>query len=281
MEAGFRAIRAPESPLPEAPRLSYFVCCTPRSGSTLLCELLKSSGICGDADEYFSVPREPRFATVWGVTNFQDYLREALVRGTTANGVFGAKLIWSQFMYPLVERLRIVYGLDSVNEREVLEQVFPNLRYLFITRRDKARQAVSLFRARETFAWRSFEQPRTPVEEVRFDPAEIDRLMAIVAHDEGLWQQFFEAQGIELFHVAYEELIEDPEGKAMEILAYLGIEIPDNFVFGPGRLEKQGDAISEGWVETYCQWKRETGGSWTPRREIRDPSMEARFGASR
>ena len=37
--------------------LSYFVCATPRSGSTLLCHLLDETGIAGHPEEYFEALR--------------------------------------------------------------------------------------------------------------------------------------------------------------------------------------------------------------------------------
>jgi len=48
------------------PTYAYLVCSTPRSGSTLLCELLKSTGVAGRPDEYFEDlqatgrPHQPR-----------------------------------------------------------------------------------------------------------------------------------------------------------------------------------------------------------------------------
>ncbi len=49
-----------------APMLSYLVCATPRSGSTLLCKLLGQTGVAGHPEEYFEalrhsgLPRRPR-----------------------------------------------------------------------------------------------------------------------------------------------------------------------------------------------------------------------------
>src|SRR6201991_2549603 len=48
------------------PNRSYLVCATPRSGSTLLCEALKSTGVAGRPEEYFEAlrntgrPRRPQ-----------------------------------------------------------------------------------------------------------------------------------------------------------------------------------------------------------------------------
>nr|MDQ3603369.1 Stf0 sulfotransferase family protein [Actinomycetota bacterium] len=48
------------------PALSYLICATPRSGSTLLCAALDDTGIAGHPEEHFEVlletgqPRQPR-----------------------------------------------------------------------------------------------------------------------------------------------------------------------------------------------------------------------------
>ena len=36
------------------PTLSYMICATPRSGSTLLCKALQNTGLAGKPDEYFA-----------------------------------------------------------------------------------------------------------------------------------------------------------------------------------------------------------------------------------
>ena len=48
------------------PIMSYLICATPRSGSTLLCDALERTGIAGSPAEHFEVlletgqPRQPR-----------------------------------------------------------------------------------------------------------------------------------------------------------------------------------------------------------------------------
>jgi LPS sulfotransferase NodH len=95
---------------------SYVVCATPRSGSTLLCALLGATGVAGRPEEYFErlrhsgLPRQPReyfdgvedpdvlellAPTEPGHPDGRDPLGEALEPGTTPNGVFGAKLMWT------------------------------------------------------------------------------------------------------------------------------------------------------------------------------------------
>src|SRR4051812_48257017 len=100
------------------PRLAYLVCATERSGSTLLCELLGSTGIAGRPEEYFEYlaatgrARQPReyfppdadpgilellapLEPPLEPGDWEARLRDALERGTTPNGVFGSKMMWA------------------------------------------------------------------------------------------------------------------------------------------------------------------------------------------
>ena len=79
---------------------SYFVCGTPRTGSSLLLGLLESTGVAGRPQAYFREPDEPLWADRWQVPrsadggfDYADSVRAALAAGRTGNGVFGAKLM--------------------------------------------------------------------------------------------------------------------------------------------------------------------------------------------
>src|SRR5262249_7015918 len=75
-------------------RKCYIVCATPRCGSNLLCEGLSLTNRAGRPEECFlpwatpAPDSEPRLAA---------QLHQALVNGTTPNGVFGAKIMWWYF----------------------------------------------------------------------------------------------------------------------------------------------------------------------------------------
>ena len=53
-----------------------------------------------------------------------------------------------------------VPGRQRLAVSELAPSVFPNLRYLSVTRRDKVRQAVSLWRALQSWSWSSDQVPR-------------------------------------------------------------------------------------------------------------------------
>ncbi|MGB5685603.1 MAG: Stf0 family sulfotransferase, partial [Candidatus Electrothrix sp.] len=75
------------------PNTSYFICCTPRSGSTLLCEALQNTELAGWPEEYFLEENMSNWKKQWDISTFQEYLGRTLQEGSTTNGVFGAKVM--------------------------------------------------------------------------------------------------------------------------------------------------------------------------------------------
>jgi LPS sulfotransferase NodH len=266
------------------PMLSYLVCATPRSGSTLLCQELDKTGLAGHPQEYFEalrrsgVPRRPheyfdperhpniveRLAfremfegapkpnPLWHPDTYDQYLEWALDEGTTPNGVFGAKLMWG-YLGDFAELLRGIDGMAGRSLPDLLSRAFPGLRYVQITRRDKVRQAVSLWKAVQTQAWQRDagagdaghdERVLEPV----FSFRAINYLMReLTAHDAS-WNAYFLGLGYEPLKVTYEELAESTEAVVQSVLEHLGIAAPENLQIGPPRLSVQADEVSELWV---------------------------------
>jgi trehalose 2-sulfotransferase len=264
-------------------RLSYLVCATQRSGSTLLCELLKSTGVAGRPEEYFEAmrdtgvpphprdflhglaptgvgirddprpPQAPDYSSLAGLADYRQHLERTFARGTTPNGVFAAKLMFNQLdeLYALAGRLPEFSGLEVA---ELLDRVFRGPRYLWISRRDVVRQAVSMWKALQTRTWRAAEHDSMdvgdPVQpQYRFDA--IDHLVRRFETEEHGWRTFFSWHGIEPLTIVYEdELIADPEGTVDRALEWLGIRRPrDARPDAPTR--KQSDTGSDDWVAAY------------------------------
>ena len=166
------------------PQVSYLVCATPRSGSTLVCKALTQTGVAGRPEEYFEAlrhsgqPRRPEEyfigvddpsiiehlrergaarefparSPLWGRTTYDRYLEWAMEEGTTPNGVFGAKLMWGYFR-DFESLIRNIPEYRDVALADLLPTVFPNLRYVRVVRASKVRQAVSLWKAIQTQTW--------------------------------------------------------------------------------------------------------------------------------
>ena len=161
---------------------SYLVCATQRSGSTLLCELLKGTEVAGVPDEFFEACAPPVCLVSLASTSrsrpgrhrrplgadrsgrpelpgeFAGWFSYVLQRGTTRNGVFGAKMMWNYFD-DFRARIAALPGLEDLTFNEALEEVFPRLRIIFVRRRDKVAQAVSLWKAIQTQQWRTTPRP--------------------------------------------------------------------------------------------------------------------------
>ena len=225
---------------------SYLICGTNRSGSTLLCELLKSTGVAGRPEEYFWRGDEPYWAGRWGVSEPGDYVRAAMKEGTTANGVFGAKIMWSH-MPDLFAKLRTAGAKRALTECELLRRTFPELRFVWLWREDLVAQAVSFSRATQTGEWRADDPPgRKP----RFDFGQIAHLLREVKEQNEAAQRWFAANGVEPYRVRYEELVDDMEGVTRRLLAFLGVDLPSGVTLEHD-ITKQADDLNSEWAVRY------------------------------
>jgi LPS sulfotransferase NodH len=241
------------------PQISYVICAVQRSGSFLLCEALKNTGLAGSPEEYFLNGEgweDQSWARQHGVLSRRDYLNLVFEKGTSSNGVFGTKVMWNYF-HTMLHSLQELPEYKDLNAPQFMASLFPNVHYIWIIRRDKVRQAVSWARAGQTdvYAWHTGETP-VPKREPTFDFEFIDQLYNLILQGEAGWQSFFEACRVQPFRVEYEELVEAYEATALRILDYLNVPYPENLVFGERRLQKQADALNEAWVQKYLQMKQ-------------------------
>ncbi len=233
----------------------------------MLAEALESTRIAGRPKEYF----DPNFENYWlehlSISSPAEYFAKILPAGTTPNGVFGAKVHWHQFEH-LAKKLRLVHDDDSTDIVELLRRTFPELRYVFITRRDKVRQAISFHKAIRTGTWWSIRAnadgsreapPPTSGTTLPFDFEQIDYWVGRLAEFEANWRRHFEGLGVKPFEVAYEDFVGTYELTALAILRYLGLPISEDLKIASPRLQIQADEVSEEWVHRYHELKKVQG----------------------
>jgi len=273
------------------PHTSYLICATPRSGSTLLCEALENTSLAGHPKEYFEalketgLPRRPREyfetlgnrtvldllgdysrlddeygePTLWDGAGYANYLMWVRQAGTTPNGVFGAKMMWGYFG-DFIDNARQIPAYREMAVPDILTSNFPNLHYIWVTRLEKVRQAISLWKAIQTWTWSHDEQvlsaEKRSHKELVFNFEAIDHLVQRIEAHETAWRQFFDDAGIRPCIVVYEELASAYEATALNILRYLHIPIPQELVFGERRMKQQANSLSDEWVQLYTVLKR-------------------------
>jgi LPS sulfotransferase NodH len=132
-----------------------------------------------------------------------------------------------------------------------LEQVFPEPRFVWVSRRDVLAEAVSWWKAHLTGDWwreRTADPPPPPA--VPFDFDEIDRLVGEIVEGNEIWQRWFAANGIEPLHVVYEELDTDREGGVTRVLRLLDARVTEGLAIAE-QSARQSDALNEEWIARY------------------------------
>ena len=264
-----------DSSIVAPPDRAYLVCATPRSGSTLLCEALQGTGVAGrpaepfealaatgrprQAREYFEGVTDPALLALLparepGAPLTRDAARErlaaALRDGTTSNGVFGAKMMWSYFG-DFLDGLRDAAPPGTPEPALLTALLGVEPHYVQVVRRDKLRQAVSLWRAIQTQAWRDEGAAGTPPEAV-YHRGAIAHLVTTLSAQEDAWTGWFARHGIEPAVVVYEELDTAVEPTVRALLAWLGLDPGEEWHFAPPRLRRQADDRSQRWAERFA-----------------------------
>jgi LPS sulfotransferase NodH len=244
--------------------LSYLVCGTPRTGSTLLCALLTSTGVAGRPESYFRQPDEHAWARRLGVPvagdgsfDYRSFVRAARTAGSTPNGVSSPRTSCGATMQ------RIVDGLDAASCRrdlDVLVDALGPVRLVHLRRDDVVGQAVSWARAEQTGYWqerdRSSEQPR-------FEDDQVADLVRTIREHNAAWSTWFSEQGVEPHSVTYEDVTANPRQAVDGILDHLGIELPGKWR-PAARQRRQADELNADWVRRYRAAQQPSGRSLGP-----------------
>jgi LPS sulfotransferase NodH len=242
---------------------SYIICTSPRSGSTLLCNLLASSNVSGKPDSYYHREMFMReWAEEWGIPvddtlskkEFDAaYLSAAIKAGKAGTSVFGLRL-QRDYLGLLSGTLDTLFpGLPSDVAR--FEKAFGKVLYLNLKRTDKVAQAISLIKAELSGLWHiapdgtEIERLSAP-KELRYDFDHIRHTVSELEAADRSWDTWFEQQRINPMRLDYDKLSVDPAGVVVDICRALGVKEPDRRSIAPG-LGKLSDDLSTDWIRRY------------------------------
>ena len=210
--------------------LGYMLCASPRSGSTLLCDLLTQTGIAGRPQSFFKPDAIPGLAREWGLaggmqvwdTSYVDAVRE---HGTAGTGCFGMRIMWSD-MAAFLGRLRLLYpGDDSDVDR--VRNVLGVERFVHLSRGDRLAEAVSLVLARQTGLWHrhadgSERERSAPAARPHYDHDEIDAALSLLDAEAVGWSAWFDASEVVPLAISYEELAANAGTALASVIEHIG-----------------------------------------------------------
>lgn len=241
---------------------SYIICATPRSGSTLLCDLLTDTKVAGRPNSFFRRQSYPWWADRLNVSVAewadagafdQSYLAAVLRHGAGGTPDFGLRLMWES-VGDLSTRLASFYpGLPNDNTR--FQAAFGTPVYIHLSREDKIAQAVSRLKAEQTGLWhvdadgteRERDKPgQAPV----YNRQAISKQVAeLVSHD-AAWTRWFAGQGIQPVGITYEALSTAPQAALATVLSTLDLDPAIAGTVEP-RTAKLADSISRDWAMRF------------------------------
>ncbi len=241
---------------------AYILCGTPRTGSTLLCDLLRSTKAAGDPDSFYARRFMPMWAEEWGLPGPETmseveydvaYLDAAMKVGKGGTAIFGLRLMRENLGELSALLDRICPGLPSDTAR--FERAFGRTLYIHLSREDKLAQAISLVKAEQTGLWHiapdgsELERLAPPVEP-EYDFERIGRELAELEGYDMAWNTWFSEEGVTPLRVGYETLSADPAATLVRVCEALGIDAPDVRDVKPG-VAKLADETSRAWMRRF------------------------------
>lgn len=239
------------------PRISFTIWFSQRNGSSLLCEGLTSTGVAGKPGEHFLGPANTSLLDFYKAKGYKELQQKIWQRGMTVNGVFGMKIqAPKKNKDSTINQLAKFPGLHEPNptNHKVWENAFPNGKHIFLTRRNKVRQAVSWWKAIVTEEWHRENGKVRPysISDIKdkYNFAAIRHLLIEATFLENRIQDFLDEGNIVPLTIVYEDFIKQYEKTIRSIIDFLEIT-ETTYSVGKPNYEQLADEVSEEWIERF------------------------------
>jgi len=241
---------------------AYVICTSPRSGSTLLCQLLQESGIAGIPESYFHEPSLEKWLGNYELQNVEFKTRHdalkavfnsAYKHGKGACDIFGLRLQRHSFGFFMKQLSSLYPSLSSDKLR--IEAAFGNTLFIHLSRENKLDQAISYVKAKQSGLWHMASdgtelERLSPPKTLVYDPAAISAQLALSEQMETEWEAWFAKEQISPLRVTYNELSVAPYATLTRILQTLGLECEPRKE-GKPPVAKLADETNHIWAERF------------------------------
>lgn len=241
---------------------SYVICTSPRSGSTMLCGLLATTGHMGAPNSHFHTPSLASWLKTYDLRR-SDFATEqqtlaaifaaAKVLGTGGTDVFGLRLQRDSFDF-FMQQTALLFP-DATSDLARIEAAFGPTLFIHLTRPNKLEQAISRVKAAQTGLWHrakdgSEMERSSPAKAPAYDAEAITHHMADLTALDHAWNAWFDREGIAPLRISYDTLSTDPPSVLRSILQEMGRnpDIADGVVAPTSKLA---DETSRAWAERF------------------------------
>jgi LPS sulfotransferase NodH len=235
-------------PRSTAPERTYLLASVPRAGSTYFSHLLWQTGSLGAPLEYLNFEIAGPYGFASKSTALQHELwRSVLRRRCSPNGVFGLKA----FPQQLEDLQQSNQGLLA----DVLATILPRdrARYvIYLRRRDRVAQSVSLARASVSGVWRH-DQERSEAEPLEYSQAALEAAERGIAFQEGVWATMFADLRIQPLNLWHEDVLADPADALSQVAKYIGVSVDPSAEVAVPAINKQSPGESAEWITRYAE----------------------------
>ncbi len=211
----------------------FVLAASARTGSNLLCEGLMSHGVM--ARELFNINRIDDVRIREGFDGLQDYC-EAMVKRFARLGVFGVK-----------GALDVLAPLALAGE---IPDHIADWRFVYLTRMDVVKQAISHFAAELSGSWRSNKEG-VALTDNDYDQDRIAALVNKHITSNARWEDLFSAHRVRPFRITYEKLAEDVTGTCAAVAKFLDIDGDPIALTKKAPLAKQATSLNAVWEARF------------------------------
>lgn len=214
----------------------YCIATTPRSGTHFLMGLLKNQGA-GNPKEYL-------YQMVHGTKIRSILSMDELHELGAIDDYFGIAI------HPLhieqgVSILKKWLGITNATDFEVLNAAFPGIKFIYLYRLNKIKQAISVVKALRDGRWFGGNNFGN------YSRLEITNAISSTCKQESYWLDFFIENKITPHFVTYEELCIDPEKHIKTICDFLDLNKSVINIDDASLPEIQYDKTNEDWYQRY------------------------------
>jgi LPS sulfotransferase NodH len=195
-------------------RSRFLIAITPRSGSSYLCDVMTKIKLFGVPGEVMNQEFIPNIIKSIPGRNPEEYIRNVIRFRKTKNGISGMKASWFQF--------------QNFKNAMADHSFLSGFKYIYLTRRDLAAQAVSLYKATETTVFHTninhSEEAIIKLQSLEYDYKKIKEWCAHIDRQEKGWQQFFYENSISPMYLTYEDIDNDIMEVLKRIATFVGVD---------------------------------------------------------